>query len=153
MILDVILAGFIVFYLLQVFLLQPTTVSGPFSSKHIEIWWVEGRGTDNEVLLASWPLSVIDRVRRIFGLYYIPKSEKDSDKSLTNHPKVWYVVDKRAEVWRCPTCLTVWLSAPLTILITFVSPPQYSYSGVDFILLLLGTSGFSTALYYYILGE
>lgn len=80
---------------------------GPFTDFKI---LVEDHDENN----GAWPVSLFDRIRRLFGVYYIGK---DSDQK-----ERWYVeLNNWSELFRCPYCLSFWFAFPFSLFLGFHS--------------------------------
>ena len=87
-------------YFTKIFLFN-LNASGPFESR----MFVRDNGE------IGHPVNVFDRVRRLVGAYRI---------TTENGIVFWDVYEPRMAVWRCPTCLSFWVS--------FVGSVSYAFS-------------------------
>ncbi len=62
-------------------------------------------------------VNLFDRVRRLFGVYRVVVDEKSG-------LRLWNVWEPRAQVWRCPKCLSFYVSIPFTLCVLIAMPGQ-----------------------------
>lgn len=114
---QVIVHGFLIYYLLSIFLLENGGLGFrvPFVSKTV----YHAIPDTNDVF--HWQATIIDCLRRVFFVYESRLTSEIGSDSLN---KVWYVKNnQKAQLWACPLCLGLWLAVVLEILNTIFLTP------------------------------
>jgi hypothetical protein len=139
----VLVCGLIVAYLTSVFILEEKSSHyGPFPSTTERVVWYknEGGGVFSEY---SYPVTLFDRIRRLYGLFSIAQLEPPVEETETacptnlafpnqpaqpsesSKPPVlpvktnWFVRNERVEVWTCPKCLSFWVSLHVAAIVWY----------------------------------
>lgn len=90
----------------------------------------EGAFEDYDLAEIEYNAGLFDYFRAFFGLY---------DRS----GEVWVVNEKRLPMWRCPKCLSFWVSIPVSVVVTVMTNADPSF----LILLIPAFSGGSWFLF------
>lgn len=115
---DIIVIGFASYAFVNYFHYDATRAdSKPFMSVNKVVGYV----TDDYQTIYH-PVSAMDYVRRVFGMYIILKNENEQEQ------KVWMVNRLRSSVWECPMCLSFWAGALFTIMFIFTPIFVYIFS-------------------------
>jgi len=138
-----IIAVIATFYVTRVLLYADVdSHAGPFPQMNQTVVHVQPGTDDDDFTFYQHrqPVTLFDYFRRIFGLYDIVQAEDDPAA------KLWYIRQTRLEVWTCPTCLSFWVSIPLS----FLSAAGTEMPLPMFLVFILATAGGSVIVTHFV---
>lgn len=118
----VLLVGFFAYYLTKIFLFEhKESHFGPWPSSWRVVRHIYRIDLQEYDAFHTYqqPVTLFDWVRRIFGLYEIIKDDPLDDDD-EDDQEIWIVRERRLELWTCPTCLSFWSGAIVSILLLMV---------------------------------